>query len=214
MIGYYSSGFDCIVVMNQNARYGIENTEFNFSLDVMDLPGVHGRLEEAGRSFGIVSETTHRALADVWLTAQIAEKVAGTHDIESLDSALRIVNRETTQYSPRERRMAELLSFYKDGSGLPNLDEFAQNHGVKANTAVADVLRLIESGDMPASVLEDRGVQDWLDQMLPGAIDACWSSNEEQRLKPLMLYLQEDAPAGFDYTQLKLGLARWKKQTG
>lgn len=73
MIGYNSSNFDCPTVINQNKRYGVVGTSFAFPLDAMRLPGVRGRLIDAAASFGVTSDTYHRAMADVWVTARLVE---------------------------------------------------------------------------------------------------------------------------------------------
>ncbi len=66
------------------------------------------------------------------------------------------------------------------------------------------------AGEIPLSLLEDRAIQDWLAPRLSEAIRSCWVGDAEGRLKPLMLHLPEGAPDGLDYTQLRLGIARWK----
>ncbi len=209
MVGYNSSGFDCIVVINQNARYGVENTEFQYSLDVMGLPDVQGKLGDVCRQFGITSDTYHRALADVWLTARLADKIAELQGLDVLDSLLGKVA-QGQGYSPRKLREEELLAAYRDYGKLPDLEEFGAKHGIKRGTAEGDIERLIDAGEIPLSLLEDRAIQDWLAPRLSEAIRSCWVGDAEGRLKPLMLHLQEGAPDGFDYTQLRLGIARWK----
>ncbi len=210
MVGYNSSGFDCIVVINQNARYGVENTEFQYSLDVMGLPGVQGKLGDVGRQFGITSDTYHRALADVWLTARLADKIAEMQGLDVLDSLLGRATQGQGVYSPRKLREDELLAAYRDCGQLPDVEEFGAKHGIKRSTAEGDIERLIMAGEIPLSLLENRAIQDWLAPRLSEAIRSCWVGDAEGRLKPLMLRLQEGAPDGFDYTQLRLGIARWK----
>ena len=61
---------------------------------------------------------------------------------------------------------------------------------------------------MPRSVLEKHIVQKWLSTRIEEAIEKCWIGDDENRLKPLFLYFSEKAPEGFDYTQLKLALAK------
>ena len=73
MVGYNSSSFDCPTIIHQNARYGVRGTLFEFSLDVMNLPGVRGTLAEVAAQLGIASSRYHRAMADVVVTARLAE---------------------------------------------------------------------------------------------------------------------------------------------
>ena len=82
---------------------------------------------------------------------------------------------------------------------------------IKKNTVEADVLHLIQKKIMPNSVLENPVVQKWLSVQIEKAIETCWVGENQNRLKPLFVYLSEKAPEGFDYTQLKLTLAKRKE---
>jgi len=195
MIGYNSSRFDCIVIAKQNARYGVEDTSFAYSLDVMTLPDIQGTLEEIGKQFGLTAATYHRALADVWLTAQIADHIAGMQGTSVLDRCIGVVA-GGGPFSPRKEREAELLAFYEMNADLPDLTDFSERHGIKTSTAEGDVERLIAAGRMPRSLLENPEVQEWLAIELPNAIRECWIDDAEGRLKPLMQHLQDRAPDG------------------
>lgn len=213
MIGYNSTSFDCVVVAKQNARYGVEGTEFKYSLDALALPGVSGPLGAAATAHGISLDTLHRALADAWVTAQLVEAVARKHGLAVLDEALgRVVSLGGGNCSPREVRVASLRAFYAEHQHLPDMTVFSEGHGIKKSTAEDDVLRLIDAGEMPPSTIESAGVQAWLGPRMYDAVRACWTNGSEERLKPLFEYFEVDAPAGFDYTQLKLAIRRWKSR--
>ncbi len=214
MVGYNSSGFDCPAVMNQNARYGTEGTVFEFSLDAMALPDVSGKLGEAAAAHGITSDTYHRAMADVWITAQLVEAIAQKHGLDVLDATIgKGANLSGGNSSPRIEREAELLKFYKKHQKLPELGQFGEKHGIKKSTAEGDVQRLIEAGDMPSSILENPALQSWLEPRIAAAISECWGEEPEGRLKPLFVYFEAGAPDGFDYTQLKLAIRAWRLRT-
>ena len=53
-------------------------------------------------------------------------------------------------------------------------------------------------------------MQRFLRASLPDAIAAIWIGAAVGRLKPLFTHLAQTAPVGFDYTQLRIGLARYK----
>lgn len=205
MIGYNSSGFDCPVVVGQNARYGVLDTSFLHSLDAMALPGVRGTLSEAAAAHGLASEVVHRAAADAWLTARLVNAVAALRGLDVLDQHVGAGG----QCSPRAARESELVAAYEESGALPALDAFAERHGIKRSTAEGDVLRLVESGLLPEETIAVTVVQDWLANHLPQAIARCWGNSSEQRLKPLMEHLHSmSPPTALDYTQLRLGLRR------
>ena len=208
MVGYGSSGFDCIVVIGQNGRYGVPDTAFAHSLDARKLLGVNGTLREAAASHGIEARNNHRALADAWTTARLVNCVADRHGLAELDQ--RISCFAGGSGSPRKERERLLAESYAATGNLPDLSAFATAHGIKQVTAETDVLRLVESGMLPADVLAVAPVQTWLSNRLPRAIEECWRDSQEQRLKPLMELLYADQPpVGLDYTQLRIALARW-----
>ena len=209
MIGFSSSGFDCPTVVLQNARYGVTGTEFKFSLDVRVLPDVEGKLSDAAVAFGVSSDRYHRAMADVWVTAQLVEAIASRHGLGVLDAAIgKGIGPGGGSYSPRAEREEELLVHYREHGALPDLQMFGEKHRIKKSTVEGDVIRLIEAGEMPRSILENRAVQDWLIPQLEEAITQCWVGEADGRLKPLFEHFTADAPEGFDYTQLRLALSK------
>jgi hypothetical protein len=213
-IGYCSFGFDCPGVVGQNVRYGKEGTVFSNHIDVYALPGVTGKLAEAAEMHGVVSDSYHRALADVLVTAKLLCKVAEKH---GLDVVLTHIGQRPARgggssgFSSRAGREEELLKYHTKHGGLPDLDKFGDRHGIKRSTVEGDVYRLIEKGTFEAEILEQSGVQDWLSERIEGAIEQCWQGEAEGRLKPLKEALETEAPQGFDYTQLRLALLRWQK---
>ena len=216
VIGYNCASFDCIVVIKQNERYGLNDTKFNYVLDAMSLPDVQGKLEKAAASFGIVSNTFHRAMADVWITALLVEAVAEKYDIQTLESCINTIsstsgNSSSGNFSPKKKRKEELTKYFEKHNSLPDLETFGKERNIKRSTVEADVIDLIKNGIMPNTVLENPPVQKWLSMQIEEAIEKCWIGDDENRLKPLFLYFSEEAPEGFDYTQLRLALAKRNK---
>jgi len=207
VVGYNCLAFDCVVVVKQSERYGLSGTEFAQVLDVKALPGVSGKLGEAAAAHGVLSTTFHRAMADVWTTALLAEAVAEKLGIEALEGSIgKAASFGSGNSSPREEREKELAEFYAAHGQLPDLDAFGEAHGIKRSTAEGDVTRLIEASTMPRSVLENPAVQEWLAERIEAAIEVCWVGEAQGRLKPLFVHFEGDAPPGFDYTQLRLAL--------
>jgi hypothetical protein len=97
------------------------------------------------------------------------------------------------------------LEHYRTQGGLPDLDQLAHKHGIQRSTIESDVYRLAESGRISFALLDRPEVQRFLSARLPDAIAAAVG-----KLKPLFTHLAQTAPAGFDYTQLRIGLARYK----
>jgi DNA polymerase III epsilon subunit-like protein len=89
VIGYNCASFDCVIVEKQNERYGLSGTLFANILDARFLPDVRGKLEKAAGSFGITSNSYHRAMADVWATVFVVEAVAVKYGLEILESHIR-----------------------------------------------------------------------------------------------------------------------------
>ena len=221
MVGFNSHAFDCVAVRLQNARYGVADTSFAYSLDARALPEVVGTLSQAAEHFGLCAPRAHRAMDDAWLTVELVEAVAVRHGLEALEAFLGMGpawNRisDPTQwsvYSPRAVREAEILQHYQTHGALPELEPLAAKHGIKRSTMEGDVYRLAEKDKIPLAVLERPEVQDFLSVHLPDAIAATWTLETTGRLKPLFTYLAATAPQGFDYTQLRIALARYKAQT-
>jgi DNA polymerase III epsilon subunit-like protein len=218
MVGFNSHAFDCVVVQKQNERYGVPGTTFADPLDVRALPEVVGTLSQAADRFGLRAEVAHRALNDAWLTASLAEAVAARHGLAALEAAVGVPpgwNRVSdpshwSRYSPRAAREADLLEHYRTQGGLPDLDQLAHKHGIQRSTIESDVYRLAESGRISFALLDRPEVQRFLSARLPDAIAAIWVGAAVGKLKPLFTHLAQTAPAGFDYTQLRIGLARYK----
>jgi len=216
IIGYNCASFDCIVVIKQNERYGLTGTKFNNVLDAMSLPDVQGKLEKAAASFGITSNTFHRAMADVWATALLVEAVAAKYDLQTLESCIKSVSSTSStfspnssgNFSPKKKRKEELTKYFEEHASLPDLEAFGKERNIKKSTVESDVFDLIRNEIMPKSVLENPLVQKWLSTKIEEAIEKCWIGEDENRLKPLFLYFSEKAPEGFDYTQLKLALGK------
>lgn len=215
VVGYNCTSFDCIVVVKQSERYGLSGTLFEHVLDAKALPEVRGKLRDAAEAFGVKSETYHRAMADVWTTAMLVEAVAVKHGLDAIETC--IGKRPTFGKrpslggggtSPRQGREAELTAYFGEHGSLPDLERFAESHGIRRQTLEADVIRLIGEGNLPKFVLDNVVVQDWLAQRIEAAIVECWVGEAEGRLKPLFERFQADAPGGFDYTQLKVALAK------
>lgn len=213
VIGYNSAQFDCVVVSRQNERYGIEGTAFAHSLDARALPGVSGTLTAAAAQLGLSSDTAHRALADAWLTARLVEKVAERDGAPALEPFIGARPAFGKGYSPRGERADELRRHLAENGTLPDLDEMAARHSIKRSTLEGDVIRLIETGEASWTLLANATVQAYLEARLEEAIAATWIGEAEGRLKPLMTFLEPEAPAGLDYTQLKVGLARRREAT-
>ena len=208
VVGYNCASFDCIVVIKQNERYGLSDTKFSNILDAMSLPGVQGKLEKAAATFGVTSNTFHRAMADVWTTALLVEAVAAKYDLQTLESCINSVISTSGNFSPKKKRKEELTEYFEKHANLPDLETFGKERNIKRSTVEADVIDLIRKGTMPRSVLEKPLVQKWLATRIEEAIEKCWIGEDENRLKPLFLYFSEKAPEGFDYTQLRLALAK------
>jgi hypothetical protein len=117
-------------------------------------------------------------------------------------------------YSPRAAREEELRAHLAEHGVLPDLDAVAAAHGIKRSTLEGDVIRLIEAGEMSWAVLELVAVQEFLAHRLPTAIESTWIGEAEGKLKPLMLFLEAEAPGGLDYTQLRIAVAKWREATG
>ena len=282
VIGYNCASFDCIIVEKQNERYGLSGTLFANILDARFLPDVRGKLEKAAYSFGITSNSYHRAMADVWATAFVVEAVAVkygleileshirkpshskkrpssgsasfsrnkkgiiyAHDLETLEAAIKASKKNGTKiiydrnFSPKKKRLVvqpsknsvfekngnfwterrgakkkrkeELTKYFEEHGSLPDLEAFGKERNIKKSTVEGDVLHLIRKKIMPNSVLENPVVQKWLSVQIEEAIETCWVGENQNRLKPLFVYLSEKAPEGFDYTQLKLTLAKRKE---
>ena len=158
--------------------------------------------------FDIFPESFHRALADVWTTARLMEAVAQSKDVATLEKSIGKMRGQGGQRSEREEIIAEAFA---NDRHLPDLQEIASEYGVKVGTVEGDVLRLIKSDRLPADVLANQEVQTWLADALEPAIRSEWHGHQNGRLKPLMERLCINAPAGFDYTQLKLALIKHGK---
>jgi len=210
-VGYRSNDFDCPAIIGQNERYGVAGTEFIAHLDVALMPGVSGTLIDASSARGIVSETYHRALPDVWATARLLDALVSDHDLNVLDD--HVHRRSGLRDSGPDVRRTQLLEHVAQHGGLPDLEEFAGRYGVKRSTAERDVLRMIEDRILPPAMLEHREVQDWLaDGKLETAITQAWQGEAVGRLKPLLELLLETAPKGLDYAQLQLALIKRRRE--
>jgi len=64
------------------------------------------------------------------------------------------------------------------------------------------------------NVFENPSVQEWIASHIDAAIAECWVGELEGRLKPLMVYLADGAPAELDYTQLRLAVVRRARAGG
>ena len=158
------------------------------------------------------------------------------HDLETLEAAIKASKKNGTKViydrdiSPKKKdlssnssnfwterkeankkRKEELTKYFEEHGCLPDLEAFGKERNIKKNTVEADVLHLIQKEIMPNSVLENPVVQKWLSVQIEKAIETCWVGENQNRLKPLFVYLSEKAPEGFDYTQLKLTLAKRKE---
>lgn len=209
VVGYNCQSFDCVVVARQNERYGLAGTTFENVLDAMAIPGIQGKLADVALAWGISARLYHRAMADVWTTAQLVEAVAARDGLETVEGAIgKKPSLGGGNSSPRKERETQLAEFYKEHGTLPDLDAFGEKHGIKKTTVEGDVLRLIEAGVLPSSALDNQAVQEWLAERLDLAIAECWVGDAVGRLKPLFERFASDAPAGFDYTQLRLALRK------
>ena len=209
--GYCSFGFDCPAVIGQNERYGKVGTEFVEHIDVFSLPGVTGKLVDAAKAYGISSETYHRALADVIVTAKLMNRVGEQHGLKIFEDHIG-KRANLGSNSPRKAREAEILNYFNEHDDLPDLNELSERYGIKRTTVEGDVFRLIEKGSLPAQTLEIEAVQDWIQSKLESAIADVWQGDQAGRLKPLKEALEIGAPRGFDYTQLKLALLQRERQ--
>lgn len=209
IVGYNCRQFDCVVIQKQNARYGVEGTEFSDILDAMALPGVLGKLSDVAARRGFEVRQAHRALADVWTTAILVDQVASEVGFDALDECL---NRAPAVGAgaarPREQREREIVEHYETNGELLDLDALAQKYGIKRSTVEGDVLRLIEADRLPEDTLAVPVVQSWLGEHLERAIASQWTAENHGRLKPLFERLSPDAPGGFDYTQLRIALRK------
>jgi hypothetical protein len=174
---------------------------------------VSGKLIDAAAERGIVSDTYHRALADVWVTARLLESLAAEHGLGVLEEHIGRGPKRggTGGSSSRDARRAELVEHFSEHGSLPDLEQFGDRHDIKRSTAEGDVMRLIDEGVLSSSVLERREVQAWLAERLEAAIASEWHGEAEGRLKPLMEVLLPGAPEGLDYTQLRLALMKREK---
>ncbi len=211
VVGYNCASFDCNVILKQNERYGLKETKFEEILDAMALPDVSGKLVEAATSHGITAKSYHRAMADVLVTSYLVESVIEKNGVDEIKKYINAPvkfksNKASGGFSPKKKRQEEISEYYEKHGNLPDLEVFAKERNIKKGTVESDVMVLIEQGKMPNSILENSNVQDWLSVRIEEAIDICWVGEDEFRLKPLFVYFEEKAPAGFDYTQLKIAL--------
>ena len=213
VVGYNCASFDCNVVLKQNERYGLKGTKFERILDAMALPGVSGKLVDAATSHEITAKSYHRAMTDVLVTSYLVESVIEKNGVDEIKKYINAPvksksNKSSGGFSPKKKRQEELSEYYEKHGNLPDLEIFAKERNIKKGTVESDVIILIEQGKMPSSVLENTEVQGWLSARIEDAIEICWVGDDENRLKPLFVYFEEKAPAGFDYTQLKLALKK------
>lgn len=95
--GYNSKVFDCLAVVEQNARYGVADTAFTEHLDVMlsylkaeNPVGKGGKLANACEALGIQPDGDwHRAAADATATLRVCEVLLQKHGLAQLIGSTR-----------------------------------------------------------------------------------------------------------------------------
>lgn len=230
--GYNSKSFDCRAVVDENARYGVNNTAFSDHADVMlgylkaeNPAGKGGKLINACTALGIQPDGDwHRAAADATATLRVCEALLQKYGPSVFNDS----TRETRKRAPVAAVSAQAENGAKPSrtATLQTLVCVAWAAGHRTLEAITqDVVRAIP--DVPATsvsfalstALATRQIppQDWLAahplcasflaQHLPATVERIWVHGEN-RLAPLLLDLQAQpgCPRSLDYTLLRAGL--------
>lgn len=227
-VGYNNSTFDNPAVVDMNARYGQPIKGFSLSFDVRTLfrklsnqggkASQKGTLSEAAERYGVFPRgALHRAAADVALTVELLNALIEVHGFEEVLPLIEAphlpkpVQFERGLQMPQEpvpKATAAPAStrYVRPPAGKLPADPQEAAKAFKENPKGLsfEVGRAIDERRCPAEVFKDESLMPWLNAALADLPEDVFSSG---KLKPVFEALAtKEAPAGFDYIQLRIGL--------
>jgi len=241
MMGFNSKRFDVHGVIKDAERYGVEMNEPEYHIDVRSVANRvfetnKGKLGDFAKRLSVsVEGDAHRALADVLMTAGIANEIIRHYgeaafikygDYRSTQAIT--ATKKSTHYKSK----TPLKETYQSTKSVPNselfteIKEYLNKHPYKTMRPLSQYLgmnevqlslivgRALHSGDLPYEFFYNNTTQDAIKAALADIIksgDVEHSLSGDLKLKPLREKLPRVDGRLIDYTDLRVALNQFDK---
>ena len=202
MIGFNNLSFDNKGVIDQNKRYGANDTEFTDSRDVRSIwrlmtSSPKGRLGEIAERYGINPEGAHRAIYDVRMTARVLDsmlneagvglfdhpgaKLDANKKLEKLFIPTEVSAENPDGYINQEDRLLKII----EQCGYTTTKRLVLMTGLSEFNLSTLLGDMVVNDLLDYTLVEDRDAQSWLRNRVPHIIEMAWTGADRGKLKPV-----------------------------